>query len=1825
MYGLRLRHSSPLLIVVLAVLLILLAPGSATPPAYADAIVIVVNSTDDAVSANTGDGMCETAVPGQCTLRAAIQEANALSGLKTIILPAGVYTLSIPGLDTDGAAAGDLTISGNLTIRGAGADVTIVQASTTPPPSLPSRCDSCPDRIFHILPAATAEINGLTIRHGHIDLLAEGGAGIFNQGTLALNDSALLENRGGWHGGGLYNSGTAVIRRSLIAGNGAQFGGGIANSGQLSLESSTLTGNRAVARGSALFHAGTTSLNNVTIADNPLANGPGITFEAEGGPIAAGNSIIADNGSTNCVGGTITNLGYNLQFPDTSCGETIATADPLLLPLDNYGGPTQSMALNLGSPARNAGHNETCAPADQRGVPRPMQLACDIGAWEATGVNTTWDKALSLTPDGLPLLNAMVSEVLTAAGQSRWYKFQVAPGSTVTINLTDLPANYDLTLFGDIQAAYDRLTAPQNTADLIQLTAEFAPDAYAPDAYAPDAYASDAYAPDAYAPDAYASDVYAPDAYAPDAYASDAYAPDAYAPDAYAPDAYAPDAYAPDAYAPDAYAPDAYAPDAYAAELAYTSAQVRSIITVSALDGTADEFIFVNTWDNTGEFYVRVRGRNGAFDPGQAFTLTTEQFTGVCGHVQLLPAGTPSPAPYANGYNSIIITDLDRMGLTAAEKDDLQERLNALANRNEVKGVVVDVHESVAALNAQADLPANTQCPFAKNLVAQAIKGIIDDYRSLNNEIEYIVLIGNDDVIPFFRYPDRALLANEKNYRPPVLEPTTSFGSLALGYVLSQDTYGSDTLLPVGNTSLPIPGLAVGRLVETYDEIVNMLEAYEEVDGALPQPQSALVTGYDFLVDASDAITDLYTTGLGSPPNTLIAPREFSPLDPNTWTADDLRAILFGSRHDLIFLAGHFSANSALAADYQTRMTTHELVGSGVDLRNALVYSPGCHSGYNIVNNHAIPNLTNDLDWAQAFAQKGAVFVAGTGYQYGDTDFLEYSERLYVYFTRQLLADTGAPVPLGQALMAAKRDYLARTAELRGLHEKSLLQITLFGLPMMTLDMPNRLALPAVDSLNPTPQPVVGNPGETLGLASFDTTIDLTATAVTRTLQSVSSDDILTTIYYEGSNGVVANPVEPVLPLTLKDASVSGTVLRGVGFRGGSYFDLPDVAPLTGAPTTEIRGVHAPFQAPVYFPIRPWRVNYFDALAGGGDGATHLTLMGAQFRSNGSSFYHGTLRVYDALSLRLYYSDNVTDYNGNVPALAAPPSIDRVLATTAVDGLGVSFQARATGDASAGIQEVWVTYTFCDESGACSGQWQPLDLTQDAVDSAFWRGTLDLNGQDTTHLRFMVQAANGVGLVSLATNLGAYYRSDVDPANPTGVENLLQPTAATALSLDGPVGGAYSTQATFTAVLTGNNEPLAGQLVVFALGSQRRAATTDSSGAASVTMPILANPGPQEIRATFAGVPGYRASTVSQPFLVSKQATQIGLAPANAVIVEEANTGLIATLTDAAGNRLREKSLFFVVSNDDGPLYTRALITNFVGEVALGSLTLPPGSYLVTVYFSGDVPTLDPANPILNLSDPNYEASFSTTGLTIEAANQPPQVGPITAPLEPVPVNTTIMASAVYTDTDTDDTLTAVWDWGDGNTTTQLLPDTSGTASASHTYTAAGVYTIQLTVTDAAGETAVSTFEYLVVYDPAAGFATGGGWFWSEAGACHHAICDGIDGNKVNFGFVIRYQKDAAAPDGNAQFQIGDFRFQATDFHDLVINQSESQATFRGSGKVNGQPAPNGTAYQFVVWARDASPDTLRIRIWYEENGSTILIYDNGYHQPINGGNIKVH
>ena len=108
------------------------------------------------------------------------------------------------------------------------------------------------------------------------------------------------------------------------------------------------------------------------------------------------NTLLAINDPRN-LAGTITDAGHNLSS-DASSGFTNGTSlkntDPRLGPLANNGGPTLTMGLLPGSPAIDAGDNAAAPLTDQRGIPRPVGLFADIGAYEFTAM-----LQISLTPE----------------------------------------------------------------------------------------------------------------------------------------------------------------------------------------------------------------------------------------------------------------------------------------------------------------------------------------------------------------------------------------------------------------------------------------------------------------------------------------------------------------------------------------------------------------------------------------------------------------------------------------------------------------------------------------------------------------------------------------------------------------------------------------------------------------------------------------------------------------------------------------------------------------------------------------------------------------------------------------------------------------------------------------------------------------------------------------------------------------------------------------------------------------------------------------------------------------------------------------------------------------------------------------------------------------------------------------------------------------------------------------------------------------------------------------------------------------------------------
>ena len=217
--------------------------------------------------------------------------------------------------------------------------------------------------------------------------------------------------------------------------------------------------------------------------------------------------------------------------------------------------------------------------------------------------------------------------------------------------------------------------------------------------------------------------------------------------------------------------------------------------------------------------------------------------------------------------------------------------------------------------------------------------------------------------------------------------------------------------MTIAGVSMPVPDLAVGRLVKTPDDITATVDHFLGLDDqTLPTPD--VVAGHRLRLPRGRrrrgwTRSSRRARSATTPPTRSITPSG-TPYD-ESWTADDLRAKLLGdAEHDLLFLAGHFSANDTLAADFTTTLAAEELrpvdedtglpTANAGKLTDALVMSAGCHSGYTIVDGEAV--TTDRYDWTQAMAQQQAVLLGGTGYQYGDTEFLEYSERIYLNVAR---------------------------------------------------------------------------------------------------------------------------------------------------------------------------------------------------------------------------------------------------------------------------------------------------------------------------------------------------------------------------------------------------------------------------------------------------------------------------------------------------------------------------------------------------------------------------------------------------------------------------------------------------------------------------------------------------------------------------------------------------------------------------------------------------------------------------------------------------------
>lgn len=276
--------------------------GAQVPSAAA--ATIMVNRFDDPDPNGCPQG------PVDCSLREAIILANISPGPDTISLPAGTYTLSREGLDEDVSATGDLDITSEVSLVGAGAGATVIDGGAI-------------DRVLHVgdpsnFTPVVANISALTVRNGHAPdaaalpfYLGQGGGIYAEDGvSLTISDAAIVENKGDFGGGGIFSEagdlfgGSLTIERSVISGNTAgtptsgSGGAGIRNHGIAALIDSVVTQNdaggftRGGFPGGGIDNRHVMSITRSIVSDNVAGSAAGVS---NSGTLVISESSITQN------------------------------------------------------------------------------------------------------------------------------------------------------------------------------------------------------------------------------------------------------------------------------------------------------------------------------------------------------------------------------------------------------------------------------------------------------------------------------------------------------------------------------------------------------------------------------------------------------------------------------------------------------------------------------------------------------------------------------------------------------------------------------------------------------------------------------------------------------------------------------------------------------------------------------------------------------------------------------------------------------------------------------------------------------------------------------------------------------------------------------------------------------------------------------------------------------------------------------------------------------------------------------------------------------------------------------------------------------------------------------------------------------------------------------------------------------------------------------------------------------------------------------------------------------------------------------------------
>ncbi len=720
-----------------------------------------------------------------------------------------------------------------------------------------------------------------------------------------------------------------------------------------------------------------------------------------------------------------------------------------------------------------------------------------------------------------------------------------------------------------------------------------------------------------------------------------------------------------------------------------------------------------------GTYFVRVRHYNPTrFGNGTEFMLSVAPGLPPAPPPTPTPppTKTPTPTPQPSGVRTLILVNRERVAARDAGKADaLLNKLAQLAARPEVGGEVIRLDNNTTISAAYTDWLADKLNVSKANQITSAIRAMIMSYLQQHGGIEYLVLVGDDDMLPSRRMQDNTpdTVFPEKKYTGA--DASNSIGAaLRSNHYLTDDYFADKDPSTVATGEMYVPDLAVGRLIGSPQEMMDFIDSF------LAQPSTVvnnvLVTGYDFVQDAGTAVCNDWKADLGV--NKLQCQNIG-----DTWTLDNLRGaqLSTSTRYEVQSINGHADHGGEGVPVNKQVLKASEIKASTANFVGALVYTLGCHSGLNVPDTNSV----DPTDLAEAFSFKRANYVGNTGYGWGIRGGIGLSEKLMQYYTQELRKE--AEVSMGKALAIAKRRYFQEDQSIDPFDQKILEESVFYGLPMWKLTTGGTLG--SLDNTFPSIDVRANLPGPSFGDETWKGSADIDLKGALGAGDLLSKTTTNDGVYYSLDGSTFVEPGKPVQPLFYTALQSGDVGARSALFLEGSYQTLSDFDPHVAAPENDF------YQTTT------------ETLQTADSRGWYPAVLASVQQRNGQSSLVTQFGQYDALSGEARLYDNVkTDVYFSTSADTAKPTV------TVIDGLFnpainiVTVKVGAVDES--GIERVVATYT----TGGTNGVWKSVDL-QFSPSALKWIGTFP-GGQA---VRYFVQVVDKAGNIGTETNKGLYF------------------------------------------------------------------------------------------------------------------------------------------------------------------------------------------------------------------------------------------------------------------------------------------------------------------------------------------------------------------------------------------------------------------------------------------------------------------------------------